>query len=104
MASETRVEVCFDPAYLEEWPHFIATATLGSTEVLYELGPAGWRCTLTAGGPSGLALGDVPLRNEELEDRLWAGATALTENPDAEAMSQESGSAGWVPFAGATHQ
>lgn len=97
----SRVEVSFNPhGGAEEWPQFLAcVGDPAGVETLYELGRDGWRGTFQAGGPGGFAVGDSPLTDARLEDRLWEGAAALTENPDAEAMSQQDGSDTWVPFA-----
>lgn len=99
-----RVEVSFNPhGVSEEWPHFIATAgDQEGVEFLYELGEDGWRCTMRAGGPGGFATADIPIQNPDLEEKLWAGAEHLTEEPDAEAFTLAEGSTIWKSFKAVT--
>jgi len=96
-----RVEVSFNPhGAIEAWPHLIATVgDPAGVERLFELGEDGWRCTMVAGGPGGYELGGEPA-DPATVDALWAGATALTETPDAEAVVKAADSDDWSPWNG----
>jgi hypothetical protein len=90
-----RVEVAFNGA-TEPWPHFTATVGHPSTiERLFELGAGGWRCTFVAGGEKGYEVVDEAI-DSDLEEILWEGAAALTEDPEAEALVKAGET--WIPW------
>lgn len=95
----SRIEVSFNPhGVAEPWPQFLAViGDPADVERLYKLGAEGWRLTFEAGGPGGFAAGSAPVP-EEVENRLWLGAEAITENPDAEAMTSFDNGHSWKPW------